>query len=134
MFTGDNVLGHGTAVFENLAAYLDSLDRMREQFQGRAYPGHGEVIEDGPKRIAEYIAHRQQREEEILEALTAMKGEITPMKLVKVVYKDVPQNLHDPALGGVVQVLQKLETEGKVVQIDGRWHAVDKLHPNQHLR
>ena len=40
MFTGDNVLGHGTAVFENLAVYLDSLSRMREQFHGRIYPGH----------------------------------------------------------------------------------------------
>lgn len=40
MFTGDNVLGHGTAVYEDLAVYLDSLSRMREQFHGRAYPGH----------------------------------------------------------------------------------------------
>lgn len=40
MFTGDNVLGHGTAVFEDLAVYLDSLSRMQEQFHGRAYPGH----------------------------------------------------------------------------------------------
>lgn len=40
MFTGDNVLGHGTAVFEDLIVYLNSLSRMREQFKGRAYPGH----------------------------------------------------------------------------------------------
>ena len=40
MFTGDNVLGNGTAVFEDLAVYLDSLSRMREQFHGRAYPAH----------------------------------------------------------------------------------------------
>lgn len=40
MFTGDNVLGHGTAVFEDLAVYLNSLSRMRDQFHGRAYPGH----------------------------------------------------------------------------------------------
>ena len=40
MFTGDNVLGHGTAVFEDLTLYLDSLSRMRKQFSGRAYPGH----------------------------------------------------------------------------------------------
>ena len=40
MFTGDNVLGNGTAVFEHLAVYLDSLSRMQEQFHGRAYPAH----------------------------------------------------------------------------------------------
>lgn len=29
-----------TAVFEDLAVYLDSLSRMQQQFGGRAYPGH----------------------------------------------------------------------------------------------
>lgn len=29
-----------TAVFEDLAVYLDSLSRMKQQFGGRAYPGH----------------------------------------------------------------------------------------------
>ena len=53
MFTGDNVLGHGTAVFEDLSAYMDSLDRMQHQFAGRAYPGHGAIIEDGKTKIQE---------------------------------------------------------------------------------
>lgn len=126
MFTGDNVLGHGTAVFEDLAVYLDSLGRMRKQFKGRAYPGHGAVIEDGPGKINEYIAHRQQREEEIVQALRAADGEATPMDLVKIVYKDVPVELHAPAAGGVVQVLSKLEGEGRVGQSDGKWHMSGK--------
>ena len=125
MFTGDNVLGHGTAVFENLVVYLDSLDRMGEQFEGRAYPGHGEVIEDGPGRIKQYVAHRQEREEGILEALRAIDREVVPMELVKVIYMDVPHSLHDSAASGVFQVLQKLETEGKVAHVDGRWHTVE---------
>ena len=126
MFTGDNVLGHGTAVFEDLAVYLGSLSRMRELSKGRAYPGHGEVIEDGPAKIDVYIAHRQQREDEILHALKAFDGEAAPMELVKVVYQDVPQSLHLPAAGGVVQVLQKLGKEGKVEENDGRWHVAGK--------
>ena len=121
MFTGDNVLGHGTAVFEDLAVYLDSLGQMSRQFGGRIYPGHGAHVEDGPAKIAEYIAHRQQRQEEILQALKASDGETTPMGLVKVVYNDVPETLHGPAAGGVVQVLRKLEGEGMVVENEGRW-------------
>ena len=75
MFTGDNVLGHGTAVFEDLAIYLNSLNQMRDQFNGRAYPGHGEFIADGKQRIVEYIEHRKQREEEVLQALKNAENE-----------------------------------------------------------
>lgn len=127
MFTGDNVLGHGTAVFGDLAVYLGSLSRMREQFRGRAYPGHGAVIENGPAKIDEYILHRQQREQEILQALRDVDREATPMELVKVVYKHVPENLHVAAAGGVEQVLQKLARDGKVVRTrNDEWQMVEK--------
>ncbi|EME40155.1 hypothetical protein DOTSEDRAFT_74851 [Dothistroma septosporum NZE10] len=126
MFTGDNVLGHGTAVFEDLATYIDSLERMQHQFDGRAYPGHGQVIGDGKAKIREYISHRRQREVEVLEVLKASApgGEEgwTSMEIVKLVYKAYPEHLWTPAEGGVKQVLGKLEGEGKVKQADGeRW-------------
>ncbi|ETI25053.1 hypothetical protein G647_04423 [Cladophialophora carrionii CBS 160.54] len=133
LFTADNVLGHGTAVFEDLQLYLQSLDvmkrrvvdavatqhRQRQQdtrqsgipdsdsspssISGgpnssahadanadahvsvstssttttaaattttkRAYPGHGQVIDDAVGKIDEYIAHRRMREEEALNVL-----------------------------------------------------------------
>lgn len=126
MFTGDNVLGHGTAVFEDLAMYLDSLDKMRAVFRGRAYPGHGAVIDDGPSKILEYIRHRKMREDQVVQILKSAKsspgvavsgGEPdawTAMEIVKIIYKDVPENLHLPAMGGVMQILVKLEGEDKV--------------------
>lgn len=139
MFTGDNVLGHGTAVFEDLGCYMSSLERMKNQFSGRAYPGHGAVIEEGRKRIGEYIEHRHQREREVLhvmeEARKAAKdgdgsdtGASTPMEIVKIVYKEVPENLHEPAARGVLQILQKLAGEGQAVQsADGhRWQIAEK--------
>lgn len=87
----------------------------------------GTVIEDGRARIEEYIAHRKQREEEILQALENIGKEATLMELVKVVYKDVPENLHVPAADGAVQVLRKLEGEGKVAQRQHeRWRIADK--------
>ncbi|KAJ4291562.1 hypothetical protein N0V88_006160 [Collariella sp. IMI 366227] len=39
----------------------------------------------------------------------------TVMELVKVIYKDVNENLHPAAAGGVVQILQKLLREGRVL-------------------
>ncbi|EOA89915.1 hypothetical protein ACJQWK_02558 [Exserohilum turcicum] len=116
MFTADNVLGQGTAVFEDLAAYMKSLDAMLRQFGGRAYPGHGPVIEDGPAKISEYIAHRKQREKQVLDVLAADESGsgMSSMDIVKVIYKDYPESLWQPAERGVLQILGKLKQEGKV--------------------
>jgi ribonuclease/clavin/mitogillin len=132
MFTGDNVLGHGTAVFEDLATYLGSLDKMKPLFGGRAYPGHGPVIADGPAKIAEYAAHRRQREAQVVETLRLANTQAsggrdgwTPMELVKIIYAEVPETLHIPASGGVIQILQKLKAQGDVVVGEGdRWTLV----------
>lgn len=135
MFTGDNVLGQGTAVFEDLSAYLASLHRMSALFSTgagrRAYPGHGPAIDDGPARIREYMSHRQQREDQIISTLRetnelASKAAWEPIELVRVIYKDVPENLHLPAQGGVVQVLQKLKKEGRAYEESGRWILQDR--------
>jgi endoribonuclease LACTB2 len=127
MFTGDNVLGHGTAVFEDLLTYLESLEKMRGMFRGRAYPGHGAVLDDGPSKILEYIRHRKQREDQVIQVLKSNKSspsveakaevdDWTSMEIVKIIYKDVPENLHIPANGGILQILSKLEAEDKVVK------------------
>jgi ribonuclease/clavin/mitogillin len=115
MFTADNVLGQGTAVFEDLAAYMKSLDEMSKQFKGRAYPGHGPVIEDGPAKILEYIKHRKQREKQVLDVLAQDRVDgWTSMDIVKVIYKDYPENLWEPAEKGILQILDKLQKEGRV--------------------
>lgn len=130
MFTGDNVLGHGTAVFEDLASYMDSLSRMQKQFSGRAYPGHGAVIDDGPAKISEYIAHRKKREQEAMEILRTPREDGSSswhsMDMVKVIYKDYPEALHKPAEGSLLHVLNKLKAEGTVVDNDGLWSMSDQ--------
>ncbi|KAF2685885.1 Metallo-hydrolase/oxidoreductase [Lentithecium fluviatile CBS 122367] len=121
MFTADNVLGQGTAVFEDLSTYMSSLDGMSTQFSGRAYPGHGPVIEDGPAKVREYIKHRKQREKQVLDVLAGEKeGGWTAMDIVKVIYKDYPKNLWEPAEKGVLQILSKLLKEGKVEHDEGK--------------
>ncbi|KAJ9322177.1 hypothetical protein DTO027B5_8868 [Paecilomyces variotii] len=126
IFSGDNVLGHGTAVFEDLKVYLASLHKMQNRVSGRAYPGHGAVIEKASTKITDYIRHRQQREEEVLRVLrtgsveadatesSTSQASWTPLELVRVIYRDVPESLHVPASHGVQQILLKLENEGKV--------------------
>ncbi|MGH7393594.1 MAG: MBL fold metallo-hydrolase, partial [Candidatus Rokuibacteriota bacterium] len=73
VFTGDVVLGGSTTVIPagdgDLLDYMRSLERLLGLDVRRIYPAHGPVIEDGPGRIREYIAHRLMRERQILEAL-----------------------------------------------------------------
>ncbi len=62
-----------------------------------------------------------------MQALKDIGTEATPMELVNIVYKDVPEDLHVPAANGVVQVLRKLEVEGKVAQRQHeRWQIADR--------
>lgn len=144
LFTADNVLGHGTAVFEDLAVYLSSLALMKRSIgQGRrAYPGHGEVMEDGRERMEYYIQHRRSREEEALNVLkhgrTSRPGVAEPgkeviakewgsMEMVKVIYAHVPENLHEPAENGLLMVLEKLHGDGKVIREEGgTWRIGEK--------
>ncbi|KAK6080032.1 metallo-beta-lactamase superfamily protein [Seiridium cupressi] len=140
LFTGDNVLGQGTAVFEDLGTYLRSLERMGKLVSGRGYPGHGPVLSDVNAKINEYISHRYEREKQVIQTLGSAKAPSdltnkgtglteawTPTELVKVIYAAYPESLHGPAVGGIVQILQKLQKEDKVLLQDGEsWRLKDR--------
>ncbi|ORY97368.1 beta-lactamase-like protein [Syncephalastrum racemosum] len=117
LFTADCVLGHGTAVFEDLYTYLNGLRRLITLNPQRLYPGHGEVIEQGVKKIEEYIKHREEREQQLIELLKKPQDggrkQWTPLEICSHIYKDYPENLHLPAARGIILNLQKLEKEGR---------------------
>jgi glyoxylase-like metal-dependent hydrolase (beta-lactamase superfamily II) len=75
-FTGDMVIRPGSVLIPagrggNLRDYLRSLDRLAALDAVRLFPGHGPVIEAPAGVIAEYIEHRQVREEQVLGCLAA---------------------------------------------------------------
>ncbi len=131
LFSGDNVLGVGTTVIPleggDLRKYLTSLERLLQEPPGRIYPAHGPCIDDGPKKLREYIAHRDQREAQILAALTSEPSAV--MDIVGRVYTDIPAVLHPAAAHSVAAHLLKLEGEGRVRRtgagspLDARWRA-----------
>lgn len=116
LFTGDVVLGGSTTVIPSgdgdLSDYLASLRRLQELPVRRIYPAHGPVIEDGPGRIAEYIAHRLARERQVLAALGDGLGTIPEM--VRRIYAEVDPALHPAAAMSVESHLRKLQREGRV--------------------
>ena len=62
MFTGDNVLGHGSSAVEELSVYMSTLRKMQAEKCAVGYPAHGVVITDLPAKIASELAQKQRRE------------------------------------------------------------------------
>jgi endoribonuclease LACTB2 len=140
LFTADTVLGHGTPVFEDLAAYMASLQKIlefaetdnsthtKEVKHMQLYPGHGPVVANGPSLIKTYIKHRLEREEQIVQVLSTLPvvqssdggtDRWTTWKIVTVIYREYPESLWLAAAHSVELHLRKLEGEGKVKKVGG---------------
>lgn len=113
IFTGDCILGSGSSAFENLSGLIKSLQTLQSISNvKRLYPGHGPVVEDGMKMINNYIAHRQERELQIIGILH--EGARKNMDIVKVLYQGYPAEVLEKASQMVAHHLDKLVQEGKV--------------------
>lgn len=113
VLTGDTVLGRGTTVVAHpdgeLGAYLSSLERLRalcaEQGISHVWPGHGAVIDDALGALDFYLAHRQERLEQVRAAVAQLQSggvaDATNLarQVVEIVYVDV-----DPVLWGAAEL------------------------------
>jgi glyoxylase-like metal-dependent hydrolase (beta-lactamase superfamily II) len=116
LFTGDHIMGGSSVMVDDLGPYMTSLRRLRRDSFTRLYPGHGPEIENPAEVIDWYIAHRLQREQEILAAVRS--GADTVGAVVESVYATVDTDLHPLAARNVVAHLRKLAEEG-VVEVSG---------------
>ncbi|KAF7302392.1 Metallo-beta-lactamase domain-containing protein [Mycena chlorophos] len=126
LYTADTILGQGTAVFEDLAVYMRSLQTMldfvKENNAGKLYPGHGPVVKDGTELISMYITHRQERDKQLLELLRSKPeggGPWTTWTMVTNLYKSYPQALWEPAAHSVDLHMRKMQGEGLVRKLGG---------------
>jgi glyoxylase-like metal-dependent hydrolase (beta-lactamase superfamily II) len=98
VLTGDTVLGRGTTVVAHpdgrLADYLDSLHGLAELAPGTVVlPGHGPELPDAGDIARAYLAHREQRLDQVRAALDKLGPDATARQVVEVVYVDVDQVL-----------------------------------------
>ncbi|HVV20707.1 MAG TPA: MBL fold metallo-hydrolase [Pseudonocardiaceae bacterium] len=94
VLTGDTVLGWGTTVVAHpdgkLGAYLDSLRALAELPPGTAVlPGHGPELPDAGDVARAYLAHREQRLDQVRAALDRLGPDATARQVVEAVYVDV---------------------------------------------
>ena len=96
MFTGDNVLGHGTAAVEQLSTWMESLRVMQAFGCQLGYPAHGMVIPDLRGKIFAELTSKTRRETRVLETLRKIrrsdegrgKGSVTVKQLVTTMHGD----------------------------------------------
>lgn len=97
---------------------MNSLHMILQSKPSVIYPAHGNIINDPLPKIQYYIDHRNQRENEILNLLKSKPEEtFTPLDIVKVIYKDYPENVWPAAAFNVSHHLKKLTKEGFLTEV-----------------
>ena len=124
VYCGDLVRAGGTIVIPatrggNLRQYLESLRLVRALAPHRLLPGHGEIINDPATVIDEYIHHREEREAQVLDALSA--GLSTPEDIIVRIYPGLSTGLLAAAADTILAHLIKLEETGRATREAGKW-------------
>ncbi len=117
LFSGDHIMGWSTTVITppdgDMGDYLRSLARVREREFSTLWPTHGPPVTDTAPFIDAYIAHRRDRERQILARLAA--GDTRIKAMVPAIYAGVDPRLHAPAAHSVLAQMLELVKQGAVV-------------------
>jgi glyoxylase-like metal-dependent hydrolase (beta-lactamase superfamily II) len=120
LFCGDHVMGWATSVVAppdgDMADYRASLARLLARGDRILYPAHGPAIEDPEARLTELVAHRSQREREIVDRLAAGVGHIPA--IVAAIYVGLDPRLLAAAGRSVLAHLLDLERR-HIVRAEG---------------
>jgi glyoxylase-like metal-dependent hydrolase (beta-lactamase superfamily II) len=117
LFTGDHVMGWSTTVVSppdgDMAAYLESLRVVAGRHDDVLVPTHGAPILEPRRFLESLIAHRLDREAQVLAAVRDGLDRIAT--IVPRLYVDVRLELHKPAGRSVLAHLVKLIDDDLVV-------------------
>jgi glyoxylase-like metal-dependent hydrolase (beta-lactamase superfamily II) len=121
LFSGDTVLGEGTTTIfppdGSMRDYVASLRLLLTHNPRRIFPAHGQTRSDAPTLIEQYIAHRLEREKQVLAALA--EGATSAAAMRQRIYPDLDPRLHGAAEIQINAHLTKLIEEGVVIERGG---------------
>jgi len=116
LFTGDHVMGWSTTVVSppdgDMAAYFESLRVVAGRSDDVLIPTHGAPVTDPQAYVRQLIAHREVREQQIVDAIRG--GLTTVQDMVTTLYAAVRVELHKPASRSVLAHLVKLVDDGVI--------------------
>ena len=114
VFCGDLVMAWASTLISppdgDLTAFRSSCKKLLALADCPYFPTHGEAISSGHSRLREMLAHRQAREDQILNVLR--HGPARPDALVAQIYTDVAQHLWPAAARNVLAHLIALCDNG----------------------
>ena len=126
LFSGDHVMGWSTTVVAppdgDMADYMASLRLLLDRDDTRYYPTHGAPIDEPQRLVRHLMAHRRQRETQILGQLEGGPQAISAM--VARMYAAVDKRLWGAAGRSVLAHLIALETRGIVAREGELWGRV----------
>lgn len=112
VLTADTILGRGTTVIDRedgeLGDYLESLRRLQGLGHRMVLPGHGPELGDIAAVSETYLAHREDRLEQVRAALRDLGEGAGSRDVVEHVYIDVDEKLWDAAESSVQAQLDYL--------------------------
>ncbi len=117
LFSGDHVMGWSTSIVSppdgNMSDYMNSLELLLTRDDETYWPTHGPAIRDPKPFVRAFIAHREDRENQIIEQLKAGHHRIADM--VPVIYTAVDKRLYPAAARSVFAHMTRLVEQGRVV-------------------
>jgi len=120
LFCGDHVMGWSTSIVSppdgDMAAYMASLEKVGKFGASRYFPTHGAPIEDPEPYVKALLAHRHEREAQIMAELASGPATITEM--VPRMYAAVDPKLYPAAARSVLAHLIHMVETGRV-KVDG---------------
>lgn len=125
MFTGDTVLGASSTSVGDLAAYMESLQRLIEIEHETVCPAHGPVVPPpkGSGLIRWQYDHRARRETQVLDALK--EGHATAESITDSIYpRDLKPGLKRSAQRNVTTHLAKLKSDGVVEETPAKFRLM----------
>lgn len=116
LLTGDHIMGWNSTLVAvpdgSMADYLASLEKVIGLSYGRYIPAHGGIIANGPDYAQALLAHRQERNRQVVAAVEG--GARRVRDLLKPIYPTLSPVLHGAALMTLKAHAEYLADRGRI--------------------